>query len=228
VHLAIVSGPGELPTGRAIDFAPNTDIDIRDGEAAIAMRSWQSGVTRVRASSAGLKDAVIEVRTLAGPPFVPGVTPLVADRPYIPFKAVLRDRPGDQVFGLNNPTFATSNAPDRASQLVNDGNPATYWSPEPGDTMAWVTIDLERVVEVHRLTLIFPQAAPYGFIAEVKDAHGIWRKLVEQIEGQESAQSRTLETEALSGREVRISLRVPKGAIAGLAEAQVSGNLKTD
>lgn len=228
VHLEIVSGPGELPTGRAIDFAPNTDIEIRDGEAAIAMRSWQSGVTRVRASSAGLKDAVIEVRTLAGPPFVLGVTPLVADRPYVPYKAVLRDRPGDQVFGLNNPTFATSNALDHASQMVNDGNPATYWSPAPGDATAGVTIDLERVVEVHRLTLTFPQAAPYGFIAEVKDAHGIWQKLVEQVEGQDSAQSRTLETEAVSGREVRVRLRVPKAAMPGLAEAQVSGKLKTD
>ena len=228
VHLAIESGPGELPTGRAIDFAPNTDIDIRDGEAAIAMRSWQAGVTRVRASSPGLRDAVIDIRTLEGPAFVSGVTPIVADRPYVPFTPALRDRPGDQVFGLNNPTFASSNAPDHPSRLVNDGNAATFWTPAAGDAVMSVTVDMERVVEAHRLTLTFPQAAPYGFIAEMKDAQGNWQKLVEQIEGQDSAQSRTIDTDALSGREVRIRLRVPTGAIAGLAEVQIRGKLRTD
>jgi hypothetical protein len=62
----------------------------------------------------------------------------------------------------------------------------------------------------------------------MKDAQGNWQKLVEQIEGQDSAQSRTIDTDALSGREVRIRLRVPTGAIAGLAEVQIRGKLRTD
>ncbi|MEO6214879.1 MAG: glycoside hydrolase family 2 TIM barrel-domain containing protein [Sphingomonas sp.] len=228
VRLAIESGPGELPTGRMIDFAPDSDIVIRDGEAAIAMRSWQTGVTRLRATSPGLKDAVATVRTLQGPAFIPGKTPLVANRPYVPFAPIVRERPGDAAYGLNNPTFASSNAPDHSSRLVNDGNTASYWAPAAGDTAMSVTIDIERVLEVHRLTLTFPQAAPYGFVAEVQDRQGNWRKLFEQIEGQDAGQTRSVETEALEGRKVRFTLRVPSGAVAGLAEVQVTGALRTE
>jgi beta-galactosidase len=228
VHLAIESGPGELPTGRSIDFAPDSDIVIRDGQAAIAMRSWQAGTTRLRATSPGLEEAVIEIKTLQGPRFMAGKTPLVAARPYVPFQPVLQDRPGDGVFGLNNPTFATSNLPDHSSRLVNDGNGGTYWAPTPGDRAMAVTVDMERVVEVHRLSLTFPQAAAYGFVAEVQDRQGNWQKLAEQIEGQDTAQTRNIETDVREGRKVRIALRVPAGAIGGLSEVQITGALRTD
>ena len=39
VTLAVASGPGEFPTGPTITFAPNSDIAIRDGVAAIEFRS---------------------------------------------------------------------------------------------------------------------------------------------------------------------------------------------
>jgi hypothetical protein len=228
VRLAIQSGPGELPTGRWIDFSPDTDIVIRDGQAAIAMRSWQAGVTRIRASSPGLEDAIAEVRTLQGPAFVAGKTPLVAERRYTPFTPPLRDFPGDTVFGSSNPTFASTSAAHHSSRLVNDGSPATYWAPTAEDAVKGVTIDMERFVEVHRLALTFPQAAPYGFVAEIQDRHGNWLKLVEQIEGQETSQTRTIETDARVGRNVRIRLRVPAGAVAGLAEVQITGALRAD
>lgn len=91
-----------------------------------------------------------------------------------------------------------------------------------------LTIDLERVLEVHRLRLTFPQAAAYGPVAEVRDRQGKWQKLVEQIEGQDERQTRTLETEAVAGRLVRVTLRVPVGSIAGLSEMLVAGALRTD
>jgi hypothetical protein len=49
----------------------------------------------------------LEMRTLHGPACRPGKTRLAADRPEEPFQPVLRDRPGDGVFGLNNPTFSS-------------------------------------------------------------------------------------------------------------------------
>jgi hypothetical protein len=91
-----------------------------------------------------------------------------------------------------------------------------------------VTIDMERFVEVHRLTLTFPQPGPYGFVAEVQDRQGTWQRLVEQIEGQEASQTRTVDTDANQGRNVRITLRVPAGMVAGLAEVQITGALKAD
>lgn len=227
VRLEIVSGPGELPTGRAIDFAPDSDIVIRDGEAAIAMRSWQRGITRLRATSPGLKAAEIEVRTLSGPPFVPGKTPLAPERPYVPFAPSAAPAAAVGEFGLNNPTGASSSAPEHSSRLANDGDPATYWAAAAGDAMPALTIDLERVVEIHRLTLTFPQAAAYGFIAEVQDRQGNWRTLAEQAGRQEGGRTVSVETEKVAGRKVRIRLRVPQGAIPGLAELWVGGALQT-
>ena len=45
VTLAIESGPGEFPTGPSITFAPDSDIAIRDGQAAMEFRSYYSGKT---------------------------------------------------------------------------------------------------------------------------------------------------------------------------------------
>jgi hypothetical protein len=91
-----------------------------------------------------------------------------------------------------------------------------------------VTIDMERVVEVDRLTLTFNQPGPYGFVAEVQDSQGNWQKLAEQIEGQETSQTRDVETESREGRNVRIRLRAPSGYPAGLAEIRITGALRAD
>lgn len=228
VRLTIESGPGELPTGRHIDFAPDSDIVIRDGQAAISMRSWQAGITRVRATSPGLKDAALDIRTLHGPRFVRGQTALAADRPYRPFASITPQRAGDVTLGLNNPTDASSSAPGHSSRLVNDGNPDTYWAPEPSDADSVLILDTERLVEVHRLILTFPIAASYGFVAEVQDSSGRWQKLVEQIEGQDDSRTRILDTTSAQGRRVRVHLRAPVGAPAGLAELQVIGAVKVE
>jgi hypothetical protein len=227
VRLAIESGPGELPTGRSIDFAPDSDIEIRDGEAAIAMRSWQAGTTRLRATSPGLKDAVATVRTLKGSRFIPGETPLAAERPYVAFVQPMREWPGDEEFGQNNPTFASSSAPDHSSRLANDGDPETYWAPAAGDGDLSLVIDLERVVEVHSLTISFPQVAPYGFMAEILDETGQWRKLVDQFPGLDDARTRKLETDPVSGRRVRIRFWQLPDAIMGISEVSVAGALET-
>jgi len=228
VHLAIVSGPGELPTGRAIDFAPDSDIVIHDGEAAIAMRSWQAGTTRLRATSPGLAAGEAQVRTLAGPPFVPGKTPLAPARPYVAFDAAASTQGGEGLFGLNNPTDASSSAPGHSSRLVDDGDAGTYWAPAPGDPAMSVTVDTERLVEVHRLTLSFPQDAAYGFVAEIQDAQGLWQPLVEQAPGSDSRRERSVATKAITGRRVRVRLLVPAGAVAGLSELRVAGILRNN
>ena len=46
VTLAIESGPGEFPTGPSITFAPDSDIAIRDGKAAMEFRSYHAGQNR--------------------------------------------------------------------------------------------------------------------------------------------------------------------------------------
>ena len=121
------------------------------------MRSWQSGVTRLRATSPGLKDAVAEgTNARRARNSSHGKTPLAQNRPYVPFGSGMREQTGDSVFGLEQPDHASSNAPDHSSRLVNDGNAATYWAPAAGDTAMSVTLDIERVLEIHRLDADFP------------------------------------------------------------------------
>jgi hypothetical protein len=67
VTLAIESGPGEFPTGPSITFAPDSDITIRDGMAAIEFRSYHAGRTVMRATSPGLKDATIQITSHGEP-----------------------------------------------------------------------------------------------------------------------------------------------------------------
>ena len=225
VRLTIESGPGELPTGRSIDFAAASDIPIRDGQAAIAMRSWQAGVSRIRATSPGLRDGVIEIRTIEGPRFVPGVTPLAQARPYHAFE----EQTGgavEQQFGTNNPTAASSAAPDHSSRLANDGNAATYWQAAPGDAEPWLLIDPERVVEYRRLQIVFPVAGGYGLRAEVKGGDGTWHLLAEQAAGADDKREREIPTQHVTGGALRIRIMAPSGAPAAIAELRIFGLLK--
>jgi hypothetical protein len=225
VRLTIVSGPGELPTGRTIDFTPEGDIPIRDGKAAIAVRSWQSGLSVVRATSPGLRDGVLAIRTLHGPPFIPGKTLLAADRAYRPAAS---DIAGETIgtFGLNNPTSASSSAPGHASDLANDGNPFTSWLAAAGDSLPWLIVDPERILQYHRIRLTFPQAARWGLTAEVRALDGRWRKLATLSPPADEVRECTLDTERLTGGPVRLTIRAPKGVPAGIAEVQLEGLLQ--
>jgi hypothetical protein len=228
VRLAIESGPGELPTGRAITFAPDSDIQILDGQAAISMRSWQSGVTRLRATSPGLKDGVLEIRTIEGPRFVAGVTSLVADRPYLPAEdSAAKKTAAEERLGTNNPTAASSSAADHSSRLVNDGDPTTYWSPKGGDTDPWVSVDPERVLECRGLLLTFPQAAGYGFVAEIEKGDGTWEEIANEAAGADSHRVREIATRHVQGRRIRIRVRAPDGVTPGLSEIVIVGVIET-
>ncbi|MBW8745299.1 MAG: beta-galactosidase [Sphingomonas sp.] len=225
VRLTIEAGPGELPTGRSIDFAAASDIPIRNGQAAIAMRSWQAGVSRIRATSSGLRDGVIEIRTIEGPPFVAGVTPLVSARPYHAFKEQ-PDAAVEQSFGTNNPTNASSSASDHSSRMANDGNAATYWQAAPGDAQPWLLIDPERIIEYHRLQITFPAAGAYGFRAEVKGEDGAWHVIADQPAGSDEGREREVATQHLTGGALRIRIAAPPDKPAGIAELRIVGVLK--
>jgi hypothetical protein len=52
--------------------------------------------------------------------------------------------------------------------------------------------------------------------------------LAEQPQGVDSSRERTIATETVNGRLVRIRLRVPTGATAGLSELKIAGVLPKD
>jgi hypothetical protein len=217
VTLQIESGPGELPTGRRIDFEPAGDIPIRDGQAAIAMRSWQSGTSRLRASSPGLRDAVLEIPTLAGPAFQPGLTPLAADRPY---RAPATEVGEEQPFGRDTPTQASSTADGHASRLANDGDATSCWKPQAQDSSPWLALDLERIVAIKRIVVRPCGAGRYALEADVEQLNGQWLPLMSRPLQEMDDAVLDLPTEAWTGRRVR--LKVQGG---GIAEFGVIGRL---
>jgi hypothetical protein len=88
VTLTIKSGPGEFPTGPGITFLPpsssdpQADMVIRDGQAGIEFRTYDSGTTVIEATSSGLASDSITITSQGSPAYVAGTTPAVAARPY--------------------------------------------------------------------------------------------------------------------------------------------------
>jgi len=218
VHLSLEAGPGELPTGRAIDFTPDGDIPIRDGQAAIAMRSWQAGATRIRATSPGLRDGTLTVTTTDGPRFVPGVTPLAPARPYVPYHP--SGTAEDQSFGLNNPTDASSSAAGHPASLANDGKADTWWAPAAGDVHPWLLIDPERVLTYRRVGIRFAAGQSCDVTAEAQTADGAWQPLASALG---TADSLEIATRAVTAKSLRLNLTIPAGRTCAVSEVGITG-----
>jgi beta-galactosidase len=227
VTLAIVSGPGQFPTGPSIAFAPDSDITIRDGEAAMEFRSYYAGKTVIRATSPGLKDATIEMTSLGKPKFIAGETPGVKPRPYVRFTGAGAN--GSPVtLGLENPTRTSSEAPGHSGRLANDGNPATFWQAAAGDTNAWLRVDLERIVTVSQTKLTFPTPGNWSYRIEISDdGETGWKMISDQT--QNTSSTKTQNHSAMSnsrGRFLRVTFVGTQDAKpAALAEVEVIGTL---
>ena len=226
VTLAIESGPGEFPTGPSISFAPDSDIAIRDGRAAMEFRSYYAGKTLIRATSPGLKDATVQITSRGERKFVAGKILVGRPRPYVRFTA--SGTAGSLItLGMNSPTRASSEAPGHSARLANDGNPSTYWQADTGDTNPWLRIDLERIVTLGRTRLRFPKPGNWRYKIEISaDGESNWSLLVDQTQSSEGATEPTDLVRAASpaGRFVRVTIvEPPAGQSAGLAELEVSG-----
>ena len=225
VTLAIESGPGEFPTGPSINFAPDSDIAIRDGQAAIEFRSYYSGKTIIRATSPGLKSATIQIVSRGQPRFMAGKTPPVKPRPYVHFSEKNATN-SLIVLGRDNPTRASSEAPGHSARLANDGNPATFWQADAGDVNPWFRVDLERVVTVSKINLRFPSAGNWRYRIEISENGDSWKLLTDQTNSTNSSAERTdvFPAASAAGRFVRISVvQVPAEQLAALAEVEVFG-----
>jgi hypothetical protein len=227
VTLTIESGPGEFPTGPSITFASNSDITIRDGRAAMEFRSYYAGKTIIRATSPGLKDAMIEIISKGGPKFVTGKTPVVQPRPYVRFTG--SGASGSPVtLGLENPTRASSEAPGHSGRLANDGNAATFWQSAADDTNAWLRVDLERIVTVSKTKLTFPTNGNWRYKIEISaDGDNGWKLLADQTQAASAEKVRSDAAQnSPRGRFLRVSiLGAPSGQAPALSEVEVQGRL---
>jgi hypothetical protein len=226
VTLTVESGPGEFPTGPSIAFAPDSDIAIRDGEAAMELRSYYSGKTVIRATSPGLKAATLTITTLGGLKFIPGETPTAKPHPYVRFAgsaAGFSATPLNTIFGLNNPILASSETPEHAASFGNDGNPATFWQAKDDDTNAWWQVDLERAVTMAQVKINFSSAENYRYKIETSNDGAHWTLAADDTQ--------TISTEkvrmdafapGVSGHLLRVTFI---GKPAALAELEIAGRL---
>ena len=230
VTLTLVSGPGEFPTGPSITFAPDSDIAIRDGMAAIEFRSYYAGKSVIRATSPGLQDAELEITSLGEPIFIAGKTPPVQPRPYVRFEG---NSANDQLatLGRDNPTLVSSEAPGHSGHFANDGDPATFWQAAEGDKNPWLTLDLERIVQVSTLRVTFPSAGVWRYRAEIsEDGQAGWRPVANESRNSREVTTLT-DTPAQwpRGRFLRVTFTaLPPGRLAALAEIEVLGTIATE
>ena len=128
---------------------------------------------------------------------------------------------------MNNPTRASSEAPGHSGRLANDGNPATFWQADAGDTNAWLRIDLERIVTVGKTKLTFPTEGNWRYKIEISDdGESDWRLVADQTQAAGATKERTdmVQTNAPRGRFVRVTFAgTPDAKAAALAEVEVFG-----
>lgn len=179
VTLRIERGPGEFPTGRAITFRPDSMIAIRDGQAAIALRSHHAGSTLIRATSPGLEPATIEITTHGSERWVEGISAPAPDRPvraYLAFTPLAEDGSTGNLV-LHRPTGASSADPAHSPRLAADGDAETWWqSATPGPDAAW-SADLENVYQLSRVDFAPRLQSPLQYVLEVSLDRQRWEAI---------------------------------------------------
>jgi beta-galactosidase len=222
VTLAIESGPGAFPTGRTITFSAKSPVAIRDGQAAIAFRSHYAGTSRIRASSPGLRDAVIEISTEGPDPYIEGVSPLAhAMRAASYQPAAQRGTDAAINVSLNRPTSASAAVAGTSARLANDGVPDSRWQSTAEHAM-W-SVDLENIYDVRSIGISGP-AKGSAFVVESSLDRLAWSPVGPAAEstGSQGKYAAADFASSVTARFMRIRfLRVPAGQAATVNEFEV-------
>jgi hypothetical protein len=157
VTLTVISGPGEFPTGRSINFKGTTrnDIQILDGHAAMEFRSYEGGKSIIEATSEGLEPARIEIMTTGEPAFIEGETPLVKERPYTDYRLMKAIVAGEAVKVSDARPTRTNSTSNSLPSLANDGHKWTKWQPALENGSVWWELDMENFYNVDSVEITF-------------------------------------------------------------------------
>lgn len=224
VHLSVVSGPGEFPTGRNITFSAGSDIRIQDGKAAIALRTYYAGRTMVEATSSGLEPARVELEFAEAPRYEEGKSRQVTERPYVRYVKEMK-RKVLQRYGPDSPTFASSAAPGCPGGFAADGDTATCWQPMANDRKPYLTLDVERTLELHSVTAVLPRQGTGWTVVDVSADGTNWQKVAEVESRRGGAWTIPLHS-PMKARFVRFTFRLQEGdASPALAEVEVNGTV---
>jgi beta-galactosidase len=227
VTFELASGPGEFPTGSSIKFSSNSDIAIRDGKAAIEFRTYYSGKSIIKASSPGLKDALITIISEGAPRFKKGITKSVSERPYTRFTETRKANAVVPLinFAYNKPTLASSEDGEHSGRMANDQDVNTYWSAKANIPGEWVRIDLENSISLSSVRLTFLKNDVYQYKIQTSSDAMNWDDVVDKSKDNNASAVRNLPvTTGHSVRFVRVLFTgLADGQRAALREIEVYG-----
>lgn len=231
IDLTILSGPGEFPTGRTIRFTPPSpdneasDIQIRDGMAAISFRSYHGGRTLICASSPGLQADTVEVITLGNPHWEEDITRPCADRPYQRYTEAMQQqvlKSEALLLALNRPTWASSVKTNSSSSNANDNDDSSCWEASPDDTIPWWKVHLEAAYSLNTVQIVLPEEKQtYSYKIEVSSDDIHWKEIAHENPRMNQSRIRTYRGDF--GEDiafVRICFTSPK---AVLTEVRIGG-----
>ena len=182
VNLQIVSGPGEFPTGRSITFTPPSsaeasDIEIRDGQAAIALHSYHSGKTVVRATADGLEPAEMTITTRGSHPWHESMAKDIAPRTY--HRCSAPKKQSAEVFTIadNRPTWASSELDGTDKSNPNNSSSTAGWRSTTEDKAPWWKLFLEDTYDVSYIELSFPDGVQRRYAIETSADGEHWREV---------------------------------------------------
>ena len=224
VTLTLESGPGQFPTGNSITFSATSDIAIRDGKAAIEFHSYYGGKSIIRATSPGLKDAVIAIQTSGLLLYIAGKTPKVKDVTYkkfymIPPVAVKTTR---QNMAWQHPTYVSGAFIGHSGSMANDQDSTTYWQATPDQKgEIWWEVDMEHNELIKEIRLHFLTPGVYHYILEVSDDNNNWKTISDQAANTATIKTQTIPAPAgLSAKFVRVLFK-DNNANPALTEVEI-------
>lgn len=226
ITLQIVSGPGEFPTGHSITFRHNSDIDVRDGQAAIAFRSWHAGETVIRATSQGLISSTVTIRTKGSPDWKAELADKwQKQRDKGASIATARKIERRDNIASVRPTSASSEEEKNPAHGANDGNFETRWCAVDARTPAFWQVDLENFYLIESVLIHFEKKADIAYRIEVSEDETNWSTIYRHSEGRPAAAQRQHNIKgSIIARFLRIVFtRVTDDAWPSLREVIVAG-----
>lgn len=177
VTLEIISGPGLFPTGHKITFKHKNDIDILEGMAAIAFRSYHKGKTLIRATSEGLTPANIEIISVGGERWDESMRDAYQyHRPYpqrIESPKIVETTRDNLAY--TRPTRFSSEEANNLASYANDGDLTTRWCAKNNKLPAFWAVDLENFYKLNSVEIIFEKPVQFGFNIDVSDDEKNWQ-----------------------------------------------------
>ena len=195
-------------------------------KAAMALRAYYAGHTVVEASSSGLESGRVQLEFTGAPEYEEGKSVQVLSRPYVRF-AAHRVKPELQTYGPNSPTFASTSAEGYSPGRATDGNNSTYWKPQESDAAPYLTLDVERTLDLYGVSVLFAEHYIGTFKVELSADQVNW-EIMSSVGEWEDAWWKSAWKRPVKARFIRFSFPDgPQRKCPALAEVEVQGILPT-